>query len=74
MEDALVYAGLQFGGGDLYEVELVGELEPDGDYKGNYGYSVQTVAARVVRVVRSGIFGAPPRCACRRKRRLEEDA
>ncbi|MEP6893393.1 MAG: hypothetical protein ABI927_06390 [Gaiellaceae bacterium] len=55
VEDALVYAGLQLGGGDLYEVEPVGELEPDGDYKGNDGYSVQTVAARVVRVVRRGV-------------------
>lgn len=54
--DAAVYAGMQPGGGDLYEAEPIGEVEPDADYIGDEpGYSVQVTAARVVRVVDRGV-------------------
>jgi hypothetical protein len=49
--DATVYAGLQLGGGDVYEVEPVGEIEP-GTNDGSAGaHSACVAAARVVRVV-----------------------
>lgn len=44
--------------GDVYEVEPLGEVEPDPDYSGPAGESVQVPRALVIRLVK---MGAPRR-------------
>jgi Rifampin ADP-ribosyl transferase len=55
-EEAAVYAALTAsgGGGDVYEVEPVGALEPDPAAAAGTG-SYATPAATVVRVIRRGV-------------------
>jgi hypothetical protein len=55
-EEAAVYAALTApgGGGDVYEVEPVGALEPDPAASAGTG-SYATPAATVVRVIRRGV-------------------
>ena len=50
-----VYAGMYPGGGDLYEVEPLGDLEPDADLRVDDPISFQVAAARVRRVLARGI-------------------
>jgi hypothetical protein len=50
-EAARLYACMTPGGGDLYLVEPIGEVERDPDWLGSAGESICAPAARIVRVV-----------------------
>ncbi len=51
-DQAEFYAAMFPGGGTLYEVEAIGDLEPDPDWRGTPGESVQAPKARVVRALK----------------------
>lgn len=52
-DGALIYAALHPSGrGIVYQVEPVGAIEPDPDWSGPAGVSVQVESAQVIRVLR----------------------
>lgn len=60
LELARMYAGLhpdgdRRRGGDLYRVVPEGPVEPDPDWDGEPGVSVQVASARVVGIVKTGV-------------------
>jgi hypothetical protein len=48
-------------GGDVYRVEPEGDIEPDPDYLGDDGASVQAPSALIVGIVATGVSRAPYR-------------
>lgn len=53
MEGALIYAALHpSGDGCVYQCEPVGDIEPDPDWHGEEGVSVQSPKARIVKVLK----------------------
>ena len=58
LDAAVLFAwGYPYGAGDVYECELLGPVEPDPDYRGEDGGSVQCARALIVRVAVMGVQG-----------------